>query len=86
MQSPGSAHAQFRRSLDRGNLTSALAAARDLPTVSLADALELCLLAREKEPDRYGRAAVRWAARWSTELPGVDLRRARPGPTDPSNA
>ncbi len=73
VQSPGSAHAQFRRSLARGNLTSALAAARDLPHVSLDDALELCLLIREKEPERFGRAAARWAARWSSELPGVDL-------------
>jgi hypothetical protein len=73
VQSPGSAHAQFRRSLDRGNLTSALSAARDLPHVSLEDALELVLLIRDKDPERYGRAAARWAARWSSELPGVDL-------------
>jgi hypothetical protein len=30
-------------------------------------------LIREQRPDRYSRAAARWAARWSTELPGVDL-------------
>jgi hypothetical protein len=73
VQSPGSAYAQFRRSLNRGNLTSALSAARDLPHVSLEDALELVLLIREQRPDRYSRAAARWAARWSTELPRVDL-------------
>jgi hypothetical protein len=53
------AHAQFRRSLNRGNLTAALSAARELPHVSLEDALELVLLIREKEPERYGRAAAR---------------------------
>jgi hypothetical protein len=73
VQSPGSAHAQFRRSLNRGNLTSALSAARDLPYVSLEDALELVLLIRNMEPERYARAAARWAARWASELPGVDL-------------
>lgn len=73
MQSPGSAHAQLRRALDRGNLLSALSAARDCPVVPLEEALELCLLMREKEPGRYRRAAARWAARWSSELPGVDL-------------
>jgi hypothetical protein len=35
--------------------------------------LELVLLIRQQRPDRYSRAAARWAARWSTELPGVDL-------------
>jgi hypothetical protein len=57
--------------------TSALSAARELPHVSLEDALELVLLIREKEPERYGRAAARWAARWSSELPGVDLGEAQ---------
>ena len=76
MQSPGSAYAQFRRSLERGNLISALSAARDLPTVSLEDALELVLLIRQQRPDQYSRAAARWAARWSTELPNVDLAEA----------
>jgi hypothetical protein len=30
-------------------------------------------LVRQQRPDRYSRGAARWAARWSTELPGVDL-------------
>jgi hypothetical protein len=77
VQPAGSAYAQFRRSLKRGNLTSALSAARDLPHVSLEDALELVLLIREKDPERYGRAAARWAAWWASELPGVDLAEAQ---------
>lgn len=77
VQSPGSAHAQLRRALDRGNLLSALSAARDCPVVPLEEALELCLLIRDKEPERYGRAAARWAARWSSELAGVDLPEAQ---------
>jgi hypothetical protein len=45
---------------------------RDLHHVSLADALELCLLYRG-EPDRYERAAARWIARLIAERPGVRL-------------
>jgi hypothetical protein len=30
-------------------------------------------LIRQQRPYRYSRAAARWAARWSIELPGVDL-------------
>ena len=77
MQSAASAHAQFRRALDRGNLLSALSAARDMPHVGLAEALELTVLIREKEPERFGRAAARWAARWASELPSVDLSEAQ---------
>jgi hypothetical protein len=77
VQSPGSAHAQLRRALDRDNLLSALSAARDCPVVPLEEALELCLLIREKDSERYGRAGARWAARWSAELPSVDLQEAQ---------
>jgi hypothetical protein len=73
MESPGSAHAHFRAALDRGNLVSALSAARDVPVIGLAEALELCLLIRDKEPQRFGRAAARWSSRWTAELPRVDL-------------
>jgi hypothetical protein len=40
--------------------------------VSLADALELCLLYRG-EPERYERAAARWIARLIAERPGARL-------------
>ena len=44
MTSQGSAYGRFRRALDTGNATLALAAAADLEHVGLADALELLLL------------------------------------------
>ena len=72
----GSPYAAFRRALDRRNLTLALAEARDLSVVNLADALELLLLIRDKQPDRYDRAAARWLARYCLEVPGVDLSEA----------
>ena len=76
MGAAGSAYAAFRRALDRRNLTLALAEARDLPAVNLADALELLLLIRDQKPDRYHRAAARWLARYCLEIPDVDLSEA----------
>jgi hypothetical protein len=66
--SQGSAYARFRRALDRGNLTEALSSASELEHVGLAEALELCLLLRDKEPARYTRAALRWHARYCREV------------------
>jgi hypothetical protein len=70
--SQGHPHARFRRALSTGNPRLAEAAMRDLHHVSLADALELCLLYRG-EPDRYERAAARSFARLIAERPGVRL-------------
>jgi threonine aldolase len=52
------------------------AAGQDLPVVNLADALELLLLIRDLQPERYDRAAARWLARYCVEVPGVDLAEA----------
>ena len=55
--------ARFRRALDHGNLTEALAAASALPHVGIVEALELCLLLCDREPETFSRAAVRWHGR-----------------------
>jgi hypothetical protein len=70
--SQGHPYARFRRALSTGNVLIAEAAARDLQTIGLADALELCLLYRA-EPERYERAAARWISRLIAERPGVRL-------------
>ena len=70
--SQGHPYARFRRAVATGNLLIAEAAARDLQTISLADALELCLLYRY-DHERYERAAARWIARLIAEQPGVRL-------------
>jgi hypothetical protein len=69
--SQGSAYHRFRRALDRGNVTEALSAAAELQFVGLTEALELCLLIREKEPARYTRAALRWHGRYCREVDGT---------------
>ncbi len=40
-------------------------AAAELPQVPLDDALRVCLPLRDKEPESYERAAVRWIARFA---------------------
>ena len=67
---------RFRRALDRGNVTDALSSASELEHVGLAEALELCLLIADKEPQRFGRAAVRWHGRFCREAQ-VDLEEAQ---------
>jgi hypothetical protein len=73
----GSPHAAFQRALRNRNLTRALTEARELPVVSLADALDLVLLLSEQRPDRYGRAAARWLGRYILEERHVDLVEAQ---------
>jgi len=73
MTSSGSAYARFRRALQTGNLTLIRAAAAELPSVRLDDALEVCVLLRDREPERYEAAAVRWIARFCVERVDVSL-------------
>ena len=42
-------------------------AAGELPHVDLGDALAVCLVIHEAEPDRFERAALRWLARFCVE-------------------
>jgi hypothetical protein len=60
--------ARFRRALDVGNVTEALSAASCLPHVGMVEALELCLLLCDREPERFSRAAVRWHGRYCREF------------------
>jgi hypothetical protein len=69
--SQGHAYGRFRRALDRGNVTEALSAASELRHVGLSEALELCLLVRDKAPQRYARAALRWRARSACQGPAT---------------
>jgi hypothetical protein len=63
----GSVYSQFKRALKRQNFMLAWTMAAELPTLQLADALALLLLARDLEPARFDRAAARWYARLCTE-------------------
>lgn len=50
-------------SLKRGDLTTALAEAHEIPTLSLADALAIVVLMSAEQHPAFDRAAARWVAR-----------------------
>ena len=75
--SQGSAHARFKRALTTRNPLLVRAAAAELPHVSLADALSICLVLLHGEPARYGRAAARWQARLVHDVSRVELEDAQ---------
>jgi hypothetical protein len=77
MTSQGSPYTIFRRALERRSLTGVRAAVANLPRPPpLDDALAICLLLLEQEPDRFERGAVRWLGRLLLEQPGIGLRHA----------
>ena len=54
----------------------AVAAAKDLPQVSLADALELTVLVARKDRRRHPRVAARWLLRLLEEDPHATIEEA----------
>jgi hypothetical protein len=45
--------------------TQILGHSRELPQVGLDDALRICLVLRDGDPEQYARAAVRWLGRFA---------------------
>jgi hypothetical protein len=66
--SQGHPYTIFRRALERGNLPVAEATAKDLPPLSLEDALELTMLIARKDQRRHPRVAARWLLRYLEDL------------------
>jgi hypothetical protein len=71
--SSGASYDRFRRALQTQDLVLIRATAAELPQVRLDDALEVCVLLRDREPERYERAAVRWIARFCVEREQVSV-------------
>jgi hypothetical protein len=67
--SEGHAYARFRRALERGSPLQVRAAASELKTLGLDDALAVCLVFLDREPEVFPRAAARWVARLALEQP-----------------
>ena len=74
--SQGRPHSIFKRAIQRRNVVAALAAARELPELSLGDALELTLLVARKDPARHSRIAARWLLRYLEEDPDATIEEA----------
>jgi hypothetical protein len=71
--SQGSAAARFARAITTGNLMIVRAAAAELGALTLDQALAVLLVIASGEPDRYARAAARWAGRYALETRGCEL-------------
>jgi hypothetical protein len=67
MTSQGTARGRFARAVRRGHLHAAEMAAREMGGLSLEDALSLCALMADFDPERYERAALRWLQRFMDE-------------------
>jgi hypothetical protein len=75
MTSQGSAAARFRRALKTSNGLLVRAAAAELGPLGLDHALAVCLVLAEAEPERYPRAAARWAALFTLDDATIDVSR-----------
>jgi hypothetical protein len=60
---PRHPYASFRRALLSKNVRLIDAAARELPQISLEDALRILVVLAEKRDERFARAAARFAAK-----------------------
>jgi hypothetical protein len=74
--SHGRAYSRFQRALATGNLQVIEAAARELPSIGLDDALLILSLLADSGDPRFDRAAARWIGRLLIETP-AGLRDAR---------
>ncbi len=63
----------FRAAVDAGDLHRVQQLARHVGGVKLHDALRICIMLRDGDRQRYGRAAVRWVGRFALEARGVTI-------------
>jgi hypothetical protein len=77
MSQHGTAYGRLLRALDSGNEVLVLSAARQVPRVALTDAIRICLVLRDGDPERYERAAVRWLGRFALEARDVTVTAIR---------
>ena len=82
--SHGRSYGIFQKAIQRRNVVAAVAAAKELPQLSLSDALELTMLVARKDSSRYPRVETRWLKRLleehpnaTTEARGWTLRRGQ---------
>jgi hypothetical protein len=83
MTSQGTAAGRFQRAIQQRNIVRADLAARELGSLSLSEALSLCLLYEAEDDPRFERAFQRWLSRVRREKAlkheEVELLRAAAG-------
>lgn len=67
----GISRPRFLAALDAGDLAFIRSNAAALPPIRLSEALRICLMFRDQDPDRYERAALRWLGRFALEAPAA---------------
>jgi hypothetical protein len=73
----GSAHSRLRRALDHGASGLVVRAlAQEAGRLGLDEALAVCLVLLEQEPEQYERWAARWGSRFVREADGLDLEQS----------
>lgn len=77
MTSQGSPYSRFKRCLATGNGALVRAAAAELPQLSLEDALAVCLVLRDSEPEVFERAIVRWHGLLCRQACGLGARESQ---------
>jgi hypothetical protein len=73
------AYARFCAALASGDLDFIRFHARELPVIRLGDALRICLMVRDQDPERYEQAALRWIGRFALEARTATLADVRVG-------
>jgi hypothetical protein len=76
----GHPRAIFNRALENGNLVLAEMTARELGRLTLVESLRLTIVYADRDPDKFGRAAARWLARFTAEA-GLDPVATQLAPT-----
>ena len=71
MTSQGTPHGRFARAIRARHLQQAIYAAHELEHLTLANALELTILAAEVGHERWPKFAARWHSRFVSEMPGL---------------
>jgi hypothetical protein len=74
---PDIPYARFRAALDGGDLEFIRRHAHRLPPVRLGDALEICLLYRDRNPRLLEAASLRWIGRFAIEVPAATIADVR---------
>ncbi len=70
-------YARIRAAIDAGDLDFLRRYAREDGKIRLDDALRVCLLIRDRDPERFERAAVRWLGRFVLEAREATLEEVR---------
>jgi hypothetical protein len=73
----GTPHGRFQRAIQRHHLFHAEVAAREVGRLNPADALALAALIAKEDPQRCGRAAVRWHGRFELEARRLEVPQSR---------